>query len=695
MKLQPLLAPRSIAILGASADMSKVNGRPLRYLLEKGYAGRIYPVNPKYERIGPLACYPDIAGLPEAPDLAIVAVPARAVAASLRELGRRGTRSAVVFSSGFAETGAEGRALEAEAISAARDAGMRLCGPNCLGVINAYDRVMATFGQYAEGETRPGPVAFVSQSGAFGTAIAALARRRDLGLGYFVNTGNEGDVDFVEVMDAALEDERIRVGAGYIEGMKNGRGLLALADRALRAGKPLVLAKVGRTAAGARAAASHTGSLAGADSVFDGAIRGGGIIRARNEEHMLDIVEAFAYCDLPRGNGIGIVTQSGGAGVLMADRAEELGIRVPSLSAQTQDALKAVIPGFGATGNPVDVTGQFVAQPALLRESVRIVLADPHVHVGIVWLQLMDAHVDALLSLFEEIRSSVDKPFIVCWVAASEKALRGLRQRGIAVLRGAEPAVDACAALIRYAEARRNALHEDADAAIGSPPLELPATHGAVDSMTAARLLARYGVPLSPCELAAGAEDAVAAAARLGYPVALKIESPDIPHKTEAQGVKLALADEAAVRSAYADILKGARRYHGTARIAGVLVQAMARGDVELVVGLQNDPAFGVVIMVGLGGIHIEVLKDVVFRKAPVTQAEAGRMLDELRGRAMLDGVRGKLPVDRAALTHLISAVSRFGAAAGKRLQELDLNPVLAGADGARAVDWLLFLNGE
>ena len=695
-ELKPLLSPRSIAILGASADFGKVNGRTLRYLLDKRYAGRIFPVNPKYGRIGDLVCYPDIASLPEAPDLAVVAVPARAVASSLRDLGRRGVKAAIVFSSGFSELGPAGRALEEEAAAAARAAGLRLCGPNCLGLINAYERVIATFGQFAEGETAPGPVGFVTQSGAFGTAIAALARRRGLGLGYFVNTGNEADVDFVQVMRAVLDDERITVGAGYIEGLKDGRGLAALAEDALRAGKPLVLAKVGKTDAGARAAASHTGSLAGADNVFDGVIRGRGIIRARNEEHMLDMVEAFAYCKLPQGNGLGIVTQSGGAGVLMADRAEELGLTVPVLAPATQDALKQVIPGFGVSANPVDVTGQFVAQPGLLRDAVAHVLADPQVHVAIVWLQLMDAHVDTLLSIFGEIKQRAAKPFIVCWVAASDQALRGLRERGIAVLRGAEPAVDACAALVRFAEAQRDWLaDESARARLPAQPLALPAAAGPVASMDARALLDRFSIATAACELARNADDAVRAAERLGYPVALKIESPDILHKTEAQGVKLGLADAQAVRLAYGSVIESAHRYQPQVCVDGAIVQAMARGDVELVVGLQNDPAFGVVVMIGLGGIHIEVLKDIAFRKAPVTPAEAGRMLDELRGRALLDGVRGKPPVNRIALAQLVSAVSCLGVAAGSRLQELDLNPVLADADGVIAVDWLLVLKDE
>lgn len=690
--LQALLNPGSIAILGASADLTKVNGRTLKYLLAKGYAGRIFPVNPKYQAIGELQCYPGIAAVPGPVDLAIVALPAALVPDTLRDLGRHGVKAAVVFSSGFAETGAAGRALEREAVAAAHESGLRLCGPNCLGLINAFDKVIATFGQFADGETPPGPVGFVTQSGAFGTAIAALARRRSMGLGYFINTGNEGDVDFVQAMRAVLGDPRIKVGAGYIEGLKDGPGLLGLADFALEQGKPLVVTKVGKTGAGARAAASHTGALAGADQVFDGAIRGHGIVRARNEEHMLDMVEVFASCGLPGGDGLGIVTQSGGAGVLMADRAEELGLKVPVLSAATQQELKQVIPGFGAAGNPVDVTGQFVAEPALLRDSVRIVLSDPEVHVGIVWLQLMDAYVDVLIKIFEEIQAGATKPFIVCWVAAPDAALKALRERGIAVLRGAEPAVDAAAALVKYAAARRHWLADrEARTALRVPQLDLPKA-GPVASLAAQKLLNESGVATARAVLTPTADAAVAAARKLGYPVALKIESPDIPHKTEAQGVRLGLANETAVRAAFIAILNNARRYRPEARLDGVIVQPMARGDVELVIGLQSDPVFGVVVMVGLGGIHIEVLKDIAFRKAPVTPAEAGRMLDELRSRAILAGVRGKPPVDREALTQTISAVSMFGAAAGARLNELDLNPVLAGAEGVTAVDWLMVL---
>jgi acetyltransferase len=454
--LQALLAPRAIAMLGASADLGKLNGRVLRYLCDKGYAGRIFPINPKYGAIGKLLCYADPASLPEAVDLAIIALPAAQVADAIRACGRAHIPTAVVFSSGFSETGAAGRALETELLRAAREAGVRMLGPNNPGLINAFEHVVATFSQYAGGETPADPIGFVTQSGAFGTAIAALARRRGLGLGYFVNTGNEADITFAEVMAEVIADERIRVGAGYIEGFKDGPGVLALAEAALAMGKPLVLTKVGRSDAGARAAASHTGSLAGTDAVFDGITRQYGLVRARNEEHMLDLAEVLAYCALPAGTGVGMITQSGGAGVLMADRAEELGLSVPTLSEATQARLRPVIPGFGATGNPVDVTAQFLAKPAILRESVIAVLDDPGVHIAIVWLQLMETAVNMLVGIFEQIKAQTNKPFVVCWVAAPETALLALRARGIAVLRGAEPAIDAVAGLIRYAEARRN-----------------------------------------------------------------------------------------------------------------------------------------------------------------------------------------------------------------------------------------------
>ena len=692
--IRVLLSPRSIAILGASSDFNKINGRTLRALLEKKYAGEIYPVNPKYAAIADIKCYPDVASIPGTVELAVVAMPAKLVAQAIRELGAKKVDTAVVFSSGFSEIGGDGIGRERELRDAIRESGVRVLGPNCLGLMNAFENVMATFGQFAIGPTPPGPAAFVTQSGGLGTATVGIARRRALNFGYFINTGNESDINFVEVMREVLADARITVGAGYIEGIKDGRGLLDLAAHALAARKPIILTKVGRTRAGAKAVTSHTGLLAGTDVIFDGVIRQHGIVRARSDEQLLDFVEVFTKCALPRGNGLGITTRSGGAGALMADRAEALGLSVAILSERTVAALAKVVPAFGSTGNPVDITAQGATDLAMMRESLKIMLADPAVDIGIMWLAFSEKDAEAMVRMFVETKAQSEKPFVVSWVGIPDYAQVAMRDAGIAVLRGAEPAVDAVAALVRYAEARRRwQADEAARSALVLPKLTLPVTAGPVSTIDGARLLQACGVALARTELATSADEAVACAARVGYPVALKIESPDILHKTEASGVKLGLTDAAAVKAAYAEVTQNARRYKPEARIDGVIVQAMVQGEVELVVGLKYDPVFGAVVMAGLGGIHVEVLKDIAFRKAPVTEAEAARMLDELRSGAILNGVRGRPAVDRAALARLISAVSLFGAAAGERLQELDLNPVVAGPAGAFAADWLMLLD--
>lgn len=694
--LTSLISPTSIAILGASADFQKINGRPLKHLLDKGYQGRIYPINPKYDRIAGLPCYPDVDAIPGPVDLAIIALPAKDVISAVKQLGAKAVPAAIVFSSGFGETGPGGRELEAQLVAEAKRVGVRLCGPNCLGLINAFERVMATFSQYASAETPPGPLGFVTQSGAFGTAIAALARLRGNGLGYFINTGNESDITFPEIMRHVIDDPRIRVGAGYIEGLKDGPGLVSLARHALEIGKPLVVAKVGRMKAGSRAAASHTGSLAGEDRVFDAVVRQYGMLRARNEEHMLDMAEVLSACELPTGKGVGFITMSGGAAVLMADRAEELGLSVPELGEDTRRALQEVIPGFGSVGNPVDITGQFLAEPGLLRDSVALVLADPGVHVGIVWLQLMHAYVEPLMRIFEEIRNAARKPFVVSWVAAPEAGVRALKSLGIPVLRGAEPAVEAVAALVNYAEARRRWFADEEERRrLRLPSLKLPMDAGPVPTYRATKILEECGIRTAAVRLAATGDEAVAAAEELGYPVAVKIESVDILHKTEVAGVRLNVGSANAMREAFASLVADARAHKPSARIDGVIVQEMVAGRAEFVVGLKNDASFGPVVMAGFGGVFVEVLGDVAFRQCPVTCREANEMLDELRCRAMLGVIRGRPALDRAALVELICYVSNLGAVAGERLEELDLNPVLLDTSGATAVDVVLVLRSN
>jgi len=691
--IQALLSPASIAIIGASPDANKLNGRPLHFLRRDGYAGAIYPVNPKYDEIDGLKCFPDVEALPEAPDMAVIAVAASRANDVVAALGRKGTPVAVLFSSGFGEMGEEGRAREAALVETARTHGIRLCGPNTLGLINSFTHMPATFSQYADQPPQPGPVAFASQSGAFGTGIAAQARSRGLGFGYFVNTGNQSDITLMEVLSTAMDDQRIQVLSAYLEGIREGDQLVELADKSIRAGKPLVAVKVGRKAAGARAAASHTGSLAGEDAVFDGVARQRGVIRARNEAHMLDLVSAFAHCDIPDAKGIALITQSGGAGVLMADRAEELGLDVPDLSPQTKQSLDTVLPEFGAVGNPVDITGQFLADPAILTESVCAVLADPNIHVGVVWIQLMHGYADLLLNVLKEIKARSTKPFILCWIEPPNAVRPALRDAGICLIDGTERAVDAAAGLVAFGEARQRILAAPRPESFPATD-PLPAASMPVASLEAHERLKDAGLPVVECGVATDATGAVDIAERLGYPVVSKIESPDIQHKMDVGGVRLGLGDADAVRTAVAEILGNVQSRAPGAEIDGLLVQAMAEPTTEMVLGLRRDPAFGPVLMVGLGGIFVEVLKDVAFAQAPVSKADAAMMLDSLAGKAILDGVRGQAPVDKRKLIDTLCALSDF-ALANPDVVELDLNPVFAGPDGTVAVDWLMMTAAE
>ena len=688
-----LLRPNSIAIIGASPDANKLNGRPFHFLRRDGYAGKLFPVNPKYTEIDGMPCYPDIASLPEPPDLAVVAVSVKLATAAVADLGKKGVPVAIVFSSGYSELGEEGARLEQELLQAARDNGIRICGPNNLGLINAFENITATFSQYADKTPISGPVAFASQSGAFGTGIAAMARSRGIGLGYFVNTGNQADITLVDTLSEIADDPRITVLSAYIEGLRDGAELISLAHKALSVKKPLIITKVGRKAAGARAAASHTGSLAGQDRVFDGVIRQHGVIRAQNEEQMLDMVSAFACCPIPKGNGIAMITQSGGAGVLMADRAEELGLEVPVPSPETQEKLSAVIPSFGSTSNPIDVTGQFLADPKILSDSIKITLDDPDIDSCIVWLQLMHGYADMLVDIFKDVKACVSKPFVVCWLEAPQAAREQLNEAGICVIGATERAVDAVSGLVKYGQAL--ARHD------GNPPRPSSSTSRqeaenavVVPSIPAAKMLTDMNIPLVKAELAKTPEDARNISERLGFPVAVKIESPDILHKTEAGGVRLGLMDGDGVEIAAREILSAAKTYDPNARIEGLVIQSMAAPATELVLGVRRDPAFGPVVMVGLGGIFVEILEDVSFAAAPITPPQAGLMLDGLQGRAILDGARGKPAVDREALIEMICDLSEF-ALAHPEINELDLNPVFADNNGVIAVDWMMMRDAE
>ena len=453
--------------------------------------------------------------------------------------------------------------------------------------------------------------------------------------------------------------------------------------------------------------------------MYSGVFRQAGIVRARNDEHLLDLAAAFTYCPLPSGGGVGLVTQSGGAGVLMADRCEELGLAVPELAETTREALRTVVPAFGAVRNPVDITAQFIAEPALLSKSLELVLADPGVDVAIFYLGLMERAATKIAADLERVAKGSPKPLVVAWAGAPEAGLHALREGGVCVMPSATRAVDAVHGLVQFAERRRR--HErERDGGGQAPALRDPTAdgrHGTVDMATvgrglvprrsdgrrvlgteeAFRLLAAYGIVTPPSRLAHAGDEAARIAENFGTAVALKAESPAILHKTDAGAVRLGVRGADDVRAAFATIVDNVRRHDATAPLDGVLVQAMVTGGTEMVVGLHQDPQFGPVVMVGLGGIFIEVLEDVAFGAVPLTRGDAEEMLASLRGARILDGVRGRPRADRAALVDVLLAVSRLGAEAGGAIAELDLNPVvvLPEGRGAVALDALVVLSSS
>jgi acetyltransferase len=453
--LKPLLDPGSIAIVGASADFSRINGRPLRFLLQYGYGGKIWPINPRYAEIAGLACFASVDALPEPPDLVLIGLAAQATPDVLEACGRRGARAAVVFSGGFGETGVDGQALQERLVQIADRYRMALCGPNCLGFVNFPLAAACTFtATFDSVDLTPGRIAFVSQSGALGVYIYALARERGLGFSYYVSSGNEAQADFARYVDFLVDSPTTDLILGYLEAARDGPALLRAADRALAAGKPLVLLKVGRSGSGARAARSHTGSLAGSDRVYDAAFRQHGIIRAETIEGLLDIAYLLTIGRLPRGDGVGISTVSGGGGVILADEIEREGLRLTELRPETRAALARFVPAFGSTANPVDTTAQPLNDPEILRACLETLALDPGVDSLVPFNGPLAEYADNLVEAMTAVSEGSDRLLIANWMLAPQHAREALEARGVPVFDDPSRLVRALAALVRWQRRR-------------------------------------------------------------------------------------------------------------------------------------------------------------------------------------------------------------------------------------------------
>jgi acyl-CoA synthetase (NDP forming) len=690
--LAPLLAPRSVAVVGASADPTRIGGRPIAYMKARGFAGPILPVNPNRTEIQGLPAYPDIASLPEVPDAAIVAVPAAQVVETVAALGDRGVKAAIVFSAGFAETGPAGAALQASLVETARARGMRLIGPNSLGLFNDRIGFYGIFSASLEsGYPPPGRIGIVSQSGAYGTHVFTIARQRRIGTPIVVATGNEADVAVGDVLGWMVQDEGTDVIAVYAEGIRGGAGFIAALEAARAARKPVIMMKVGSSRLGEASARSHTAAIAGDDAVTSAVLAEFGAIRARTTEEMLDFAQLATRRIYPVGNTLGMVTVSGGAGVLVSDAAETLGLPMPPMPQASQARLLEMLP-FAAPHNPVDCTAQALNDLTLVGRFTDAMVEEGGYRSVLAFFSQTGGAASIAPKLRAELKGvqqrHPDRLYVLS-VLASPALVDGYEADGWSVFEDPTRAVNAISAMGRLGDAFARG-----PGARPAPtgPVALPAQ--SPDEAGAKRLLAEAGIVSAPERACADAEAAVQAAEAIGYPVVLKILSPDIVHKSDIGGVLLDVTGPAAVRDGFATLLSRAAERAPDARILGVLVAKQLQGGVECILGIHQDPVFGPVAMVGLGGIFVEVLRDVALRRCPFGPDVAEAMIVGLRGAPLLRGIRGQPAADIGALAQMLSRLSVFAHAAGPALRAVDLNPVLAMPDGAFAVDAVVEIDG-
>ncbi len=677
--LAALFAPRSIAVVGASATPTKIGGIPLAYLLRFGYAGRIHAVNPRGGLVQGLEAHTSLSAIGEPVDMAIFAVPQSQVDAALDDAMNAGVKAIVLFSAGYAEVDAEGEAAQRRLAAKARAAGIRVIGPNCLGVMNVAHKVYATFSPApGVGRVKPGRIGLVSQSGAFGAYAYSMARDRGIGLSMWATTGNEADVQVADGLAWLAQDPDTDVIMVYIEGCRDGARLRKALALAREHGKTVVAVKVGTTALGAEAAASHTASLAGDDAVYDAVFRQYGVLRAHTLSEFFDLaVSASVAGRAPRDRSIGLFTVSGGVGAMMADEASAAGLDVAPLSAGAQAQMREWV-AFAAPRNPVDITGQVANDPSLMLRSARLMLQDRGYAA---WLGFFaaagasDAFWPVLRELVGALRAEFPDTVLAISTLLTPERCAEIEALGCLVFADPSVAVRTLAAMVSAAGTGTAALAVDASHPAGTA-LALPS--GTQSETHSLALLAAAGVPVVPHRQVATADQAAQAVAALGGDIALKISSPDIAHKTDIGGVVLGLRDGGAARDAFDQLLTRARQARPQARLEGALAAAMVRGGVECIAGVHRDPVFGPVLMFGLGGIHVEVLRDVSLRPLPASREEVAAMVREIRALPLLQGTRGQPPVDLEGLIDALMALARFALAAGDSLESAEINPLLA-----------------
>ena len=720
--------PGSIAIIGASDDPAKLSGRAIANLKRCGYRGRILPINSRRDTVQGLPAFPSLDAAPGPADVAIVALPAAAVPEALRSCAKAGVPMAIVFASGFAEVGGDGVAAQAEITRIARETGVRVLGPNTIGLAALASGAAATFTTAFDDEAYdivPGSVALVSQSGALGAYMMNSAMRSGVGVGHFVHTGNEADLTVAEIIGLLVAGDDVNVVLTYLEGVRDAENLAAAARLAREHDTPIVAMKVGRSAAGARAAVSHTGALTGADDVADAALRRLGIARVEGLKELVDAGRVFAPGRRTGGDRLSVLGVSGGAGILISDLCAEHGVTIAPWEPEWRDRMAAVIPAYGSAVNPIDVTASMVSDTRMFVDALDLAVDHPGTDMVMVFVGNAESCEDDFIATVQAAYRRTDKPIVVVWTGGNDRALRRLAALGVPAFDDPGRAVRAVSLLTEYTRMRQRPLDplpafartnppgpaasaaaspHGKDAPAGAAVAEGAAAtargliaaaraagHTRLDEVAGKRLLAAYGIPTVEERAVDTPGEAAAAAETLGFPVAVKALSPELAHKTELGAVRLGLADAAAVDTAAREVLSAAAA--GGIGGARLVVQRMASG-MELVAGVSTDPAFGPQVVVGLGGVLVEVLRDRALAPAPFGTDEAHRMLAGLRAAPLLDGVRGDPPRDREAMADLLARLSTLAADLAGEVTEIDANPVMLrpAAEGAVVTDALVVL---
>lgn len=686
--LEKFFSPRAIAVVGASREPEKVGHSLIRNLIETGFKGEIYPVNPKTDNILGKKCYPNISSLPEGVDLAVIAIPAKIVPEAIEECGKKGIGAAIVISAGFKEVGEQGRELEKNLFNSAISSGVRILGPNCLGLINTQTDLNASFAaQYPE----EGNISVLSQSGALCTAILDWAVRNHIGFSKLISIGNKVDIDEEALIEALSEDDSTRVIVGYLEDIVHGPHFMRTAERVTKR-KPIILIKAGTTEAGSKAASSHTGSIAGAYVAYQCAFRRSGILQASSLESLFDYAMAFSYQPLIKGPRIAVITNAGGPGIMAADAIENIGLSFAGISPGAQKKLREFLPAAANVANPIDILGDAPAE--VYGKTLKIILAEEGVD-GVVVLLTPQAMIDTEEAARQIVSSSKGsgKPVTASFIGA-EKVSAGitiLQTHKIPHYATPERAVEALAMLAEYNRwlnrPRRVIKRFAVNTVKVDRVLGLSRKRGQTDigEQESKSILSAYGFAIPRHLSARTADEAVAAASTIGYPVVMKIISPDIIHKSDAGGVKVGLTGPAQVKDAFELMMMRIHEKEPGARLQGVLIQEMISEGREIIIGMTRDPQFGPMLMFGLGGIYVEVLRDVSFQLAPISADEALEMLVGTKTYKLLKGVRGEKSVDMQLVAECIQRISQLSMDF-QHIMEMDINPLKVSAEKARAV---------